>query len=77
VLSAIGTRPGGSNREIALGAEITDEGQVSRLLARLQNLGLIQNTGRGHTAGEANAWSLTGKGEELVRITDTARAGLT
>lgn len=67
VLSAIGDRPGASNREIARAAEIADPGQISKLLARLRDLGLIHNGGLGHTKGAANEWSLTAKGERLVR----------
>ena len=67
VLSAIGEHPGGSNREIASAAGIADPGQISKLLARLRDLGFIYNSGLGHTEGAANAWSLTAKGEQLVR----------
>jgi hypothetical protein len=58
-------RPGiGSNREIAQAAGVKDEGQISKLLARLQTHGLLQNTG-GPTAG-SNAWQLTLHGEETL-----------
>jgi AcrR family transcriptional regulator len=67
VLSVIGDRPGASNREIALAAEIADQGQISKLLVRLRDLGLIRNGGLGHAMGAANEWSLTAKGEALVR----------
>ena len=67
VLSAIGDRPGGSNREIASAAGIADQGQISKLLARLRELGFIRNIGLGHAAGAANAWSLTAKGDGLLR----------
>ena len=52
-----------SNREIADAAGIKDQGQVSRLLKRLAELGLIENTGGGW--GEPSAWRLTVRGEEL------------
>ena len=55
------------NREVAAGAGITDPGQISKLLVRLQRLGLIQNTGDGQALGERNAWTLTPKGEEVQR----------
>ncbi len=55
-----GSRP--SNRMIADHAGITDPGQVSKLLARLERVGLIANEGGGHAKGEPNAWSLTTKG---------------
>ena len=71
VLVAIGElgerRAHPSNGEVAGAAGINDEGQASRLLKRLQGLGLIENLGAGHTKGEANAWGLTAKGEEARR----------
>jgi AcrR family transcriptional regulator len=66
VLAVIGDRPGLSNREIARAAGISDPGQISKLLARLRDLGFIRNTGLGQTAGAANEWSLTAMGERLV-----------
>jgi AcrR family transcriptional regulator/DNA-binding MarR family transcriptional regulator len=61
-LSEWGASP--TNREIATAAGVKDEGQVSRLLARLQTHGLLQNAG-GLDKG-ANAWRLTPRGEELL-----------
>jgi AcrR family transcriptional regulator len=69
VLSAIAEHPGASNREIATLAEVSDQGQISKLLARLGNLGLIENSGNGQARGEANAWRLTARGLEVQRIT--------
>jgi AcrR family transcriptional regulator/Mn-dependent DtxR family transcriptional regulator len=54
-----------SNREIAGAAKVKDEGQISRLLARLQNQGLLHNNG-GRVDG-ANAWQLTARGLGLLR----------
>ena len=54
-----------SNREIALAAGVKDEGQISKLLARLQSQGLLENTGP-VTAGAAKAWQLTPRGEEVL-----------
>jgi AcrR family transcriptional regulator/DNA-binding MarR family transcriptional regulator len=62
VLMAIAAHPGSSNRVIADTAEVTDQGQMSKLLARLHDIGLIENTGGGATRGEPNAWTLTEKG---------------
>ena len=45
VLMTIAASPGASNRGIASEAGIADQGQVSKLLARLEHLGLIENTG--------------------------------
>ncbi len=67
VLIAIATGPGASNRTVGEAAGIADQGQISKLLQRLTSLGLIENTGAGHSRGEANAWRLTGLGEEVER----------
>ena len=56
-----------SNRMIADYAGIADAGQVSKLLARLERLGLLANTSGGHAKGEPNAWRLTAKGERLTQ----------
>jgi AcrR family transcriptional regulator len=63
VLDAVGKQPGASNRQVADRAEISDQGQVSKLLARLERLGLLENAGGGHQKGEPNAWRLTRQGE--------------
>jgi AcrR family transcriptional regulator len=55
-----------SNRQVATAAGIADQGQISKLLARLQTLGLIENTGGDHTKGEPNAWHLTSKGHDIT-----------
>jgi AcrR family transcriptional regulator len=61
----IGEHPGSSNREIAQGAEVPDEGQTSKLLGRLDRLGLIANT-RPHGPGYPNYWTLTSHGEQVL-----------
>jgi AcrR family transcriptional regulator len=66
VLRAVAERPGASNRGIADGAGIVDQGQTSKLLARLQGLGLIENAGGGQATGEPNAWTLTARGGEVA-----------
>jgi AcrR family transcriptional regulator len=65
VLTAIFERPGASNREIAMWAEVADQGQISKLLGRLDRLGLIHNAGQGQPNGEPNAWALTTRGVEV------------
>ncbi len=67
VLEAIATRPGVSNRIVAELAGVTDQGQISKLLARLERLGLAENTGVGHAKGERNAWGLTALGRQVAR----------
>jgi AcrR family transcriptional regulator len=66
VLDGVATNPGASNRMIADHAGITDQGQVSKLLSRLQRLGLVANTGRGQSKGEPNAWTLTPLGSRVA-----------
>jgi AcrR family transcriptional regulator len=66
VLEVLAAHPGASNRIVAEHAEITDQGQVSKLLARLERLGLSQNTGQGPSKGEPNEWTLTLLGHEVT-----------
>jgi AcrR family transcriptional regulator len=67
VLQTISKHPGASNREVASHAGIVDQGQISRLLSRLEGLGMIANTGGNSSRGSANAWVLTPHGEEVER----------
>jgi len=69
VLSAIGERPRTSNREVADGAGIADQGQISKLLSRLEGLGLIENVDRSPAKGAPNEWRLTERGERVERAT--------
>jgi AcrR family transcriptional regulator/DNA-binding MarR family transcriptional regulator len=71
VLSAIASQPGSSNRQVADTAGVHDQGQISKLLARLERLGLIHNTGHGQPRGEPNAWTLTTKGTQIAQATQT------
>jgi AcrR family transcriptional regulator len=66
VLGFIAERPGASNRVVGDHAGISDQGQISKLLARLERLGLTTNTGEGHQTGEPNAWTLTEIGERVA-----------
>jgi AcrR family transcriptional regulator/DNA-binding MarR family transcriptional regulator len=77
VLLAIAGRPGASNRQVADASGVQDQGQISKLLARLEHLGLIHNNGVGHARGGPNVWSLTPKGEEIEHTirSQTAPAG--
>jgi AcrR family transcriptional regulator len=79
VLDGIARNPGASNRVVGESAGIFDQGQVSKLLARLQRLGLTANTGVGHTKGEPNAWNLTALGVRVasrLSATGYGRAGV-
>ena len=67
VLATVASNTGASNRWVADRAGISDQGQVSKLLARLERLGLLANTGEGHTKGEPNAWRLTDLGARVTQ----------
>jgi AcrR family transcriptional regulator/DNA-binding MarR family transcriptional regulator len=57
-----------SNRQVADAAGIRDQGQVSKLLARLSQLGLIDNAGDPSAKGEPNRWTLTERGSEVREV---------
>jgi AcrR family transcriptional regulator len=65
VLMAVAEQPGSSNRAVGARAGITDQGQISKLLARLHSLGLIDNTVASSARGEPNVWTLTARGWEI------------
>jgi DNA-binding MarR family transcriptional regulator len=67
VLEVAATHPGASNRLVGERAGIYDQGQVSKLLARLERLGLLANTGEGQSRGSSNAWRLTRKGAQVTQ----------
>ena len=67
VLETISERSGVSNRQAGELAGVSDQGQISKLLARLERLGLIENTGVGHAKGERNAWTLTTTGVQVAQ----------
>ena len=69
VLMVIAEHPGASNREIAEGSGIVDQGQISKLLNRLARLNLVENLGEGQEKGAANAWHLTARGAQVERAT--------
>ncbi len=75
VLLAIGQAPGASNRGVAEASDVEDQGQISKLLARLKTLGLIENAGAGHLSGEPNAWHLTAKGQQVAGAIELQTAG--
>jgi AcrR family transcriptional regulator len=67
VLVAIADTPGANNRMTAEAAGVSDQGQISKLLTRLEHLGLIANLGEGPAKGEPNAWMLTPTGADVER----------
>jgi AcrR family transcriptional regulator len=66
VLAAIAEYPGASNREVAERAGIVDQGQISKLLSRLERRELIVRLGGGPSRGAPNAWCLTEHGEWIA-----------
>lgn len=67
-LVAIAEQPGASNREVARVCGIVDQGQISKLLSRLERLALIENHGEGQRRGAPNAWYLTARGIEFDKV---------
>jgi AcrR family transcriptional regulator len=64
-LISVAEHPGASNREIGEAAGIADQGQMSKLLWRLERSGLVHNTGLGPGTGAPNIWKLTKRGEAI------------
>ena len=67
VLMAVAEHPGTSNRVIGDTAEIKDQGQISKLLGRLERIGIVCNMALGPGQGAPNAWTLTESGRQVVR----------
>jgi AcrR family transcriptional regulator len=67
VLMAIAQYPQASNRQVGETASITDQGQISKLLARLERIGLVTNTGIHPGKGAPNSWTLTEKGQRIAQ----------
>ncbi len=64
-LAAVGGRPGLNNREVSEIIGLSDQGQISRMMKRLQTQGLIENV-QGHTRRQVRAWRLTADGEAVI-----------
>jgi hypothetical protein len=69
-LGGRGTHP--SNRQVGRPAGIVDQGQRSKLLSRLERIGLIENDGDGHARGAANAWALTEAGRRVHSVVEAS-----
>lgn len=65
-LSAIAEHPGCSNRQVGQLAGAEDQGQVSKLLARIERLGLVANHKDGLNKGQPNVWVLTPAGQRVI-----------
>jgi AcrR family transcriptional regulator/DNA-binding PadR family transcriptional regulator len=72
VLTVVGEYPGLSNQRVSELARISDQGQISRLMVRLTDQGLLENTSE--LPGQPKAWRLTPEGEEVVRANPPLRA---
>jgi hypothetical protein len=67
VLAAVAEHPGASNRRIGNHVGVEDQGQMSKLLRRLEGHGLLVNEGAGQIRGAPNAWVLTPRGAQIGR----------
>jgi hypothetical protein len=76
VLEYLAKHPHASNRAIAEYADVLDEGQMSKLLVRIQRLGLIENSGRVPIKGAPNAWTLTRRGVDAERAVRSGAASV-
>jgi DNA-binding MarR family transcriptional regulator len=59
-------RPGENDRGLARRAGGVDAGQISKLLRRLEDRGLIVNHVEVEYSWSANCWFLTDRGRELI-----------
>lgn len=66
----VAEHPDASNRAVAEGAEIKDEGQASKLLGRLAGMDLLSRSCPG--PGKPNAWRLTSHGEQILQALRSA-----
>jgi AcrR family transcriptional regulator len=66
VLEAVAEYPGSNNRMVSELVGISDQGQISRLMIRLQGHGLLENIG-GQGQGAPKAWRLTLNGEQITQ----------
>lgn len=65
-LMYVAAHPRASNKQVAAGVEVAHLGQISKLLRRLQEAGLLVKQAGG--AGRPNAWSLSQEGEHAARV---------
>jgi AcrR family transcriptional regulator len=71
-LQAIAAQPGSSNRGIGRAASIEDQGQTSKLLGRLERVGLVVNDRAHELRGAPNAWMLTPDGAAVLQVVGCA-----
>jgi AcrR family transcriptional regulator/DNA-binding MarR family transcriptional regulator len=68
VLDAIARNPYSSNREVARAAGVRDQGQISKLLARLRAAELVETHADGPRRHARNAWVLTATGAHVHEV---------
>jgi AcrR family transcriptional regulator len=66
VIQSVARHPGSSNRAVGQAAGVHDQGQLSKLLSRLQRLDVIENRAGAPASGIANAWHLTARGTQIA-----------
>ncbi len=64
-LAAVGGRPGLNNREVSEVIGLSDQGQISRMMKRMADQGLVENT-QGRAGRQVKAWRLTRDGEVVI-----------
>ncbi|HEX4187793.1 MAG TPA: TetR family transcriptional regulator [Solirubrobacteraceae bacterium] len=65
VLSAIAEMPGACSKEIADAADVSDNGQISKIMRRLEQNGLVKSS-TARARYEPHEWRLTPRGERLA-----------
>jgi AcrR family transcriptional regulator len=75
LLAVIGERPGIGNRDIAFAVGIRDPSQVSRLLARLERVGLV-TVGLSARSSTRKTWRLTADGADLLAEGESSSAAV-
>ena len=63
-----------SNRAVGDASGIRDQGQISKLLARLRELGLVRNAAEQGAKGRPNEWRLTERGEAVRQAVSRAES---
>lgn len=67
VIAVIAAQPGLNNSQVGERAGVPDKGQISKLLARLALLEVIENDREDQDRGAPNSWRLTERGEGVHR----------
>ena len=65
VLRVIAREPGLNNKEVGLRAGVKSQAQISKIVLRLAQRGLIESTPDPRIPGPANAWRLTASGQRV------------